>query len=379
MKITHAAPLGFLFFVAGFTTFAADTAATKPHNIDDAFDAEITVDLQNVPLAHVFDQLRNITQTNLAINWPALAQAKINRDTRVTLRLHDVPYDAVVRSLLRVLAPPESGLNYFVDENALEITTNAALGSALEEHLYEVGPLLEKKMAGPATAEVIAQRTAALQTVLKTALRNAGEPVEGTGRTWAFKDGILAVTTSKRAHGLLHKLLTMIGSPVPIGALVPGTAESVRAKKTNDALKLLADPAGTLPLVSLAGGSSTLNVIVLPGAQAQMGWQPKRLDHLIDETGILEIGTPDEIARRVLPGVYDLSELLRRRSLRAHTSIEQELPSIVAALEAQVHATTWGPVGASLNSMTPYAQELIVFAPASVHREIAAALQTMYK
>jgi hypothetical protein len=346
----------------------------KAAAFDDSLDTVISIDWQHTPLEQVVEDLRKSTRTNLVVNWPALAAAGITRQTPVTLHLKAVPYEAVVRSVLRVLAPQEQGLNYVVGENALEITTNAALGNAPDVHLYPVGPLLQKKLVAP-SPDILAQRAATLMETLHAALRIAGE----SASSFTLNDGLLAVNTSPRGHTVLQHMLTQLESPLARNTVLPAAAESVRAKHTIELLKSLADSAGKVPLAALATTPSAMNVLMLPGARAHMGQSGAPLDDLIDEAGIVEIGTPDEIARRTLPSVYDLSDLLRRRMLRSHAALEEEFPRVIAELQTQLPGVNWGPLRTSLCSMTPYAQELIVFAPATLHRQIAAALQTMYK
>ena len=291
--------------------------------------------------------------------------------------------EAVVRSLLRIAAPQSAGLNYLVGGNTLELSTNTAFANASQEHLYPVAPLLLKKMAGPITQPIITQRATDLQNFLLAALRIANEPV--TAQALSLKDGLLIVTASPRGHALVQRLLTQLGLPTPIGSLVPGTAESLRAKKTAEALKPLADATtGELPFLSLATNNSPpVNVLLLPAARSTLAQHPRplppSLDALIDDAGILEIGTPDELAQRSVPGIYDVSELLRRRSLRNHTTPEEELTKVVADLRAQIHPDAWGDLPTAFSSITPYAHELLILAPAGTHREITAALQAMYK
>jgi hypothetical protein len=377
----QAAP--FLLALLATASFAAapppssSPAATEPvKGIDTALETDISVAWDHAPLHQVLDDLRRQTQTNLVVNWPALTAAGITADTPITLHLTIVSYEAVVRSLLRVAAPQSAGLNYLVGGNTLELSTNTAFGNASQEHLYPVAPLLLKKMAGPITQPIITQRATDLQNFLLAALRIANEPV--TAQTLSLKDGLLIVTASPRGHALMQRLLTQLGLPTPIGSLVPGTAESLRAKKTAEALKPLADPAtGELPLLSLAtNNAAPVNVLLLPAARST---PHPPLDALIDDAGILEIGTPDELAQRSLPGIYDVSELLRRRSLRNHTTPDEELTKVVADLRSQIHPEAWGDLPTAFSSITPYAHELLILAPAATHREITAALQAMYK
>ncbi len=327
--------------------------------VDKALDEEMTVEWKGEPLDKVVAELREKTGTNLVVNWTALRAAGITRESPVFLRLKDVPYEAVLKSVLRVVATRETGLNYGVGENVVEVTTNAELGKAATDRLYDVTALLKK------SGDPEADSTACLKEILRTALAAAGERAEGAERGLAIKDGMLVATVSKRGQGIVQQTLAMLATPMKNGMVVTGAVESARAKRTSEALKKWMDTAGKLPLGELAAGKTDLNVLVLPGWRAAVAG----LDSIVDETGIVEIGTPQELAGRVVAGAYDLTELLRRRVGHTKKPPAEEMAKMKAELKA----------GRSEFYLTAYGTECVVIAPATVHREIAAKLREMYK
>ncbi len=338
-----------LLTALGLTMSCARAQQPIARNLDKALDEEISVNWSTVPLEKVIGDLRAQTNTNIIVNWPALAKISIPRDAPITLRLKSVPYEAVARSILLVLAPHDAGLNYVVGDNALEITTNADLSKTTAERIFDISPLLTKG-AIPET----------LKTICRSALAAAGERVKDPDPALTIQDGILTATLSRRGEVVIRKMLAMCQSPVKIGprvSPVPGTAESVREKKT----------AATIHGMPLDGisASTELNTLRLPGAADRNA----SLTYFIDDAGIIEIGTTAELAARTLPGVYDLAELLKRRSAKSNAPAAAELDNIVTQLK---------PCLPAVPSPVLLGQSLVIFAPIPLHRQIATQLQDIY-
>ncbi len=98
------------------------------------------------PLGDVIDDIRLLTQANIAVNWRSLAEHDITPSTPVSLQLIDVS----VATLLNVLTDDLSGsrgtfasVYWLVDEDGLiRIATGQALNRTLETHAYGIGDLL---------------------------------------------------------------------------------------------------------------------------------------------------------------------------------------------------------------------------------------------
>lgn len=106
--------------------------------------AELAYD--QTPLGDVIDDIRLLTQANIAVNWPSLAEHDITPSTPVSLQLTDVS----MATLLNVLTDDLSGgrgtfasVYWLVDDDGLiRIATGQALNRTLETHVYGIGDLL---------------------------------------------------------------------------------------------------------------------------------------------------------------------------------------------------------------------------------------------
>ena len=60
-----------------------------------------TIQLQQVALTDAIDFLRDTTGANILVNWKALEAASIDKQTPVTVTLHDVKFSKVLDIILR--------------------------------------------------------------------------------------------------------------------------------------------------------------------------------------------------------------------------------------------------------------------------------------
>ena len=100
---------------------------------------ELNVD--GVALKKVLDYLRDMTNCNLVINWTALEQANVNKDSPITLSVHDLS----MRKLLRLVldqASPQTPLTWTVDSNVITVTTAAEADKILMTRVYVVDDLV---------------------------------------------------------------------------------------------------------------------------------------------------------------------------------------------------------------------------------------------
>src|SRR4051794_16012783 len=89
-------------------------ASTAPKNIDSALQALVPVDAEDMPLSAFVEMLRKNTQTNVVVNWNALATTGVTKDTPVTLHLKGLMYEQVVRTLMEVLPAKGTKANYTI-------------------------------------------------------------------------------------------------------------------------------------------------------------------------------------------------------------------------------------------------------------------------
>jgi hypothetical protein len=377
----------------------ASQPSTRPRNLDKALEDEVTFEFKDTRLEDAIATMRQTTQTNIAVNWPALALSGITRDTPVTLRLSKVTYEQAVRSLIEQLPATKSRPNYLVGENALEITTTADLGKQTVPKLFPVGRLLSISLAGESTPEQRAANAEFLRRILHTELRSAGEDVDREGRKLEIKNNLLVAEQSRRGLLYIQQTLWRFSAPVRIGEQVPGTRMSVQGRKAEQRMnELVGNGENREPLIALAKDpgkvAPELNVILLPGTHAILekdpadATPPPELDYTITEGGVVLIGPAADIRGRIMLVVYDLKDLLKRMAFKNKQkpppSPAELADSILTQLQAKVPAgrhkgAAWGEIGKAPSAMARYENLLVVVASPAVHRGVAAGLQELYR
>ncbi|MGN6504117.1 MAG: hypothetical protein ACTHM6_01000, partial [Tepidisphaeraceae bacterium] len=100
------------------------------------------IPFDNVGFADVVQFLRDTTQANIFVNWKALEVAGIDRNAPVTLRLRNVKFSKVLKTILdSVSGGSASKLGYTVDEGVITISTQEDLASNVETVTYDIRDL----------------------------------------------------------------------------------------------------------------------------------------------------------------------------------------------------------------------------------------------
>jgi hypothetical protein len=108
------------------------------------------VNFNQVQLGDAIDYVREVSGTNIHVNWRALELLNVTRQTPVSVRLNSVSTRRVLRSLL-----DESGagelLTFYVDDGVLEITTREIADNQMLTRVYPVQDLVATvpNFAGP--------------------------------------------------------------------------------------------------------------------------------------------------------------------------------------------------------------------------------------
>jgi hypothetical protein len=95
------------------------------------------VKLDNIPLSDTIDFLRDITGTNIFVNWRALEAAGIDRNSPVTLKLRDVAF----RDVLSLIARDQgNGMNFKMENGVIviDVPMQAARMRKLTTKAYDV-------------------------------------------------------------------------------------------------------------------------------------------------------------------------------------------------------------------------------------------------
>jgi hypothetical protein len=115
---------------------AATPAAPSPANR-----AAPTANFTGVALGDAIDYIRDVTQANLHVNWRALEEVGVGKDTVVNLRLRNVPLKTVLRLMLNE-AGGGTGLTYYVADGVIEVTTQELADKELITKVYPIDDLI---------------------------------------------------------------------------------------------------------------------------------------------------------------------------------------------------------------------------------------------
>ena len=159
--------------------------------------------IDSVPFADVVDALRDLTSSNIFVNWRALEAAGIDRNVPVTLRLRDVSFKDVLSLVLRDVG---GGTTYKVENGVvvIDVPKQPAKAPKLTTKTYEVRNLL----AGEITEQTTKAQMSELQRVVITTVQPSTWQRGGSGIA-AF-DSRLIVTAPDNVHQEVAQLLKML-------------------------------------------------------------------------------------------------------------------------------------------------------------------------
>jgi hypothetical protein len=378
----------------GAATVPAATTRPIPKNLDRTLQDLITLDASKTKAGEFIDALRRITQTNIVVNWNALAAGGVTRDVPVTLHVRDVSYEAVVHALMEMLpARKAGGANFSVEDNILEITTNAELGKAPEFRLRDVDRALSYSFAAAVSPQEKELNGTVLEKVLAAEMARAGEPADAR-HALSIKEGSLAASVSDRGLSVLDRAIADFNQPVKLGQVAGGTQLTAPAKRAAEALKTAGVTPADYPAIARNPDAfkGKISFALLPGTADELAKASPLIDGAITDGGILLVGPREAILGRTLFAVYDLRDVIKRIAARNKLT-PAPTPAEVQSAVVQILQTTLkpGPGAAWANAdelaRNPRASALIpayggilaVFATPETHRAIAGALQDMAK
>ena len=94
-----------------------------------------------VGLGDAIDFIRDVTNLNIHVNWQALAEANVTRDTPINVRLQGVSVRKVLNVILNEAAGGDA-LTFYVEGNVIEITTRALADQRMVTRVYPIEDLL---------------------------------------------------------------------------------------------------------------------------------------------------------------------------------------------------------------------------------------------
>src|ERR1043166_4883994 len=93
-----------------------------------------------VPLSDAIDFLRDVTSANIHVNWRALEEAGVGKDTQVNLRARGVTLE---KALSLVLSEAGAGdtLAFYIDQGVIEVTTKEIADRKMYTKVYPIDDL----------------------------------------------------------------------------------------------------------------------------------------------------------------------------------------------------------------------------------------------
>jgi type II secretory pathway component GspD/PulD (secretin) len=95
-------------------------------------------------LSDVIDFLRDVTGTNIYVDWPALERASIAKDAPVTARLRDIKFSKALELIFKSVEGEDDDhkLGYTLDEGVITISTKKELNKNTITRKYDINDLL---------------------------------------------------------------------------------------------------------------------------------------------------------------------------------------------------------------------------------------------
>ena len=94
-----------------------------------------------VTFGEAIDFLRDVSNLNMHVNWKALEEQNVTRDTPINIRLRAVSMRKVLNLLLSEASGGDS-LAWYVDQGVVEITTKELADKKMYTRIYPVDDLL---------------------------------------------------------------------------------------------------------------------------------------------------------------------------------------------------------------------------------------------
>jgi len=111
-----------------------------------------SIHFENAPLTDVIEFFRDLTGANFHVNWKALAQLGVTRESPVGLKVHSVPVARALDLIVEQLTNTEDKrerVYWVIDEGVVMVSTGAALDVKLRTRVYNIGDLMAQSAPAP--------------------------------------------------------------------------------------------------------------------------------------------------------------------------------------------------------------------------------------
>ena len=95
-----------------------------------------------VGFSDVIDFLRDVSGSNIFVNWKSMEAAGVDRNTPVTARLHNVKFSKALNIILDSVGGGQTKLGYTVDEGVITVSTADDLSKNVVARVYDIRDLI---------------------------------------------------------------------------------------------------------------------------------------------------------------------------------------------------------------------------------------------
>lgn len=107
------------------------------------------VQFDEAPLHEVLVELGGMLGTNVVARWSRLAEAGIERDTPITIRVRNLRVEQVLWLIMNQAGAGRATLAYRADDDVLLISTADDLGQELIVRIYPVYDIIQRRLENP--------------------------------------------------------------------------------------------------------------------------------------------------------------------------------------------------------------------------------------
>lgn len=171
----------------------------------------------NIAFVEVIEFLRDVSGVNIVVNWRAMEAAGIDRATPVTIRLRDVPFEQLLRQILRDVGGGAVQLHSSVEGQVLTITTQEEAAADARAVLYDVTDLLVNSAGAPLGGAEFNQRMDELTDLIRWTVawdswRDLGGS-SGVGSLRKFNNKLIITQTPSNHKQIEYLLARLRESP----------------------------------------------------------------------------------------------------------------------------------------------------------------------
>jgi beta-lactamase regulating signal transducer with metallopeptidase domain len=182
-----------------------------------------------VGFSDVIDFLRDVSGMNIFVNWKAVEEAKVDRNTPVSANLRNIKFSKALNVILDSVGGGQVKLGYTIDEGVLVITTADDLVHHVVTRVYDVRDLLAlpprnaartnpAPATRPATREDLVDRLSNL--IIDTIATSSWKERKGAVGTLRELEGQLIIIQTPENHRQISEFLALLREERQVQILV---------------------------------------------------------------------------------------------------------------------------------------------------------------